>query len=139
MDKGGWRWSRKEEIKSAERMTEEDSKGGRRSLGGGTVGLSFSSSVWIRVLLLGTGARLAYPGWRNLKYRENISGRHKHSALSYPLYVCGAGTGPGGSLGWLHAYLPPSGVPGRRLWEPRSRTQTTRRGSAPGRGRRSRA
>lgn len=51
---------------SAERMMAEDSKGGRRSLGGGTVGLSFSSFVWILVLLLGTGAQLAYPGLRNL-------------------------------------------------------------------------
>lgn len=118
--------------------TPEDRKGGRRSLGGGTVGLSFSSSVWILVLLLGTGARLAYPGLRNLKYRENISGGHKHSALSYPLYVCRGWDRSCGELGWLHAYLPPSGVPGRRWWEPQSRTQTAQRGSAPGRGGRSR-
>lgn len=48
-------------------MKEGDSKGGRRSLGGGNTGLSFSSSVWILVLLLGTGAQPAYPGLRSLK------------------------------------------------------------------------
>lgn len=32
----------------------------------GKVGLNFFSSVWILVLLLGTGAQTAYPGLRNL-------------------------------------------------------------------------
>lgn len=34
--------------------------------------------------------------------------------------------------------LPPSGVPGRQSWELQSQRQTARRGSAPGRGGRSR-
>lgn len=55
-------------------MKVEDSQGGGWSLGVGNVGLSSSSSVWIPVLLLGTGAQLAYPGSRNLEYREKVRG-----------------------------------------------------------------
>lgn len=53
-------------------MKEEDSKDGRRCLRGGNVGLSFSSSVWILVLLLDTGAQLAYPELRDLKTEKRL-------------------------------------------------------------------
>lgn len=61
-------------IKRGGRIKVGDSKGGGWSLGAGNVGLSFSSSVWILVLLLGTEAQLAYPGSRNLQHREKVRG-----------------------------------------------------------------
>lgn len=114
------------------------SGGGSWSLWRGDVGLSFSSSVWSLVLLLGTAAPLAYPGWKNLKHRDKVIS----TALSYPASVSlipRAGTAPAGALGSWDAYLPPPGVPGRWLWVPQSRIQTARWGSVPGRGRRCRA
>lgn len=62
-------------------MKNEDSQGGKqRCFGGGKAGLSFSfsSSVWILVLPLDTGAQPAYPGWRDLQHREKISGGYKN-------------------------------------------------------------
>lgn len=125
----------------AKRVKEEAGKGGRWSLGRGDVGLSFSSSVWILVLLLGTGAPLAFPGLRNLNTETRLVADIS-TALSYTAcmrLVPRAGTAPAGVLGSLDAYLPPWGVPGRQWWELRSHIQTTQRGSAPGRGGRSRA
>lgn len=49
-------------------------------------GLSFSSSVWILVRLLGTGGQLAYPGLRNLKRKERWRTSTQHFLIL--LYVC---------------------------------------------------
>lgn len=53
-----------------DRGTKEDNRGGRRCFRAGKVGLNFFSSVWTLVLPLGTGARLAYPGLKNLKQTD---------------------------------------------------------------------
>ena len=93
----------------AKRVKEEASKGGRRSLGRGNVGLSFSSSVWILVLLLGTGAPPAFPRLRNLNTETRLVADIS-TALSYTAcirLVPRAGTAPAGVLGSLDAYLPP--------------------------------
>lgn len=58
------------EMKLKEHREGRGEQGGRWRLGCGDVGLSFSSSVWILVLLLGAGAPLACPGLRYLKYRQ---------------------------------------------------------------------
>ena len=127
-------------LKSIEK--EEASKGGRWRLGRGDVGLSFSSSVWILVLLLGAGTPLACPGLRYLKYRQTRLVADISTVLSYNARirpVFRVGTAPVGVPESLDAYLPPWGVPWRQSWEPRSQIQIAQRESVPMRGRRSRA
>ena len=126
-------------LKSTEK--EEVSKGGRWRLGHGDVGLSFSSSVWILVLLLGAGAPLACPGLRYLKYRQTGLVADTSTVLSYIAcirLVLRVGTAPVGVPESLDTYLPPWGVPWYQSWEPQSQIQTAHRGSAPLRGRMSR-